>query len=305
MGNQALEEMYEKRRNFLTQKHGFAVEKELWHGTSCKAISELLTHGLQPPSDIKPSDECPVSGGKGLCTTLCGSGCHHCRKPHAWDRCHMYGLGVYLADLAQKSHRYVREPGCGCCSVARRDYAWQTVLAGRWRDFEDEIQVVLEAANQAGQRVHRFSARGFHYEFDFERMVQVNLDTGRERPARRSAVDCANGDGGEEEAHHHETRSGPCVYSMLRCRVCLGNPYLIEGNLLKGEAMHNMCRCQDPTDALETSAEAWGVEKGHEAFYVRGLAGAHKAGLGVHNSEYIIFQPYQILPLYQVDYVIE
>merc|ERR1719327_787080 len=28
----------------------------------------------------------------------------------SWGKCHMYGLGVYLADLAQKSHRYVREP---------------------------------------------------------------------------------------------------------------------------------------------------------------------------------------------------
>merc|ERR1719223_785296 len=108
--NPALEEMYEKRRTFLTQKHGFAVEKELWHGTNCKAIHELLTHGLQPPSDTMPSDRCPVSGGKGLCTSLCSTACRHCTEPHDWNKCHMYGLGVYLADLAQKSHRYVREP---------------------------------------------------------------------------------------------------------------------------------------------------------------------------------------------------
>merc|ERR1712139_217064 len=76
----------------------------------CKALPELLTHGLQPPADTKPSDSCPKSGGKGLCTTLCSSSCRHCRTPHAWDKCHMFGLGVYLADLAQKSHRYVREP---------------------------------------------------------------------------------------------------------------------------------------------------------------------------------------------------
>jgi len=47
------------------------------------------------------------------------------------------------------------------------------------------------------------------------------------------------------------------------------------------------------------------VAKGHDAFYMKGMAGSQKAGLGVYNSEYIVFQPYQILPLYQVDYVIE
>merc|ERR1719189_224139 len=72
-----------------------------------------MTHGLQPPADTKPSDECPHSGKKGLCTTLCGTDCHRCREAHAWDRCHMYGSGVYLADLAQKAHRYVREPTVG------------------------------------------------------------------------------------------------------------------------------------------------------------------------------------------------
>jgi len=92
---------------------------------------------------------------------------------------------------------------------------------------------------------------------------------------------------------------------MLRCRVCLGNPFLIEGNLMRSDAMHNMVWCQDPTDALDSSAESWNIAKGHDAFYVRGLAGAQKSGLGVYNSEYIVFQPYQIMPLYQVDYVIE
>merc|ERR1712224_818752 len=143
--NDALSRIYEERRGFLHDKHGFAVEKELWHGTNCNALSELLTHGLQPPSDTQPSEECPRSGGKGLCTTLCGTDCSHCREPHAWNRCHMYGLGVYLADQAAKSHRYVRQPA------------------------DDESQ-------------------------------------------------------------------GRKVYSLIRCRVVLGNPYLIEGNLLQPDA---------------------------------------------------------------------
>lgn len=218
----------------------------------------------------------------------------------------MYGLGVYLADQAQKSHRYVREPSCRGCLATQRDHAWQTTLAGKWRDFDEETQAVLEAARVAGKRLQSFRARGFQYQFDFERMVQINTDTGRERPSRRIArpID-STGEGAEEAPTGADELYWPRVYSMLRCRVCLGNPYLIEGNLLKGEAMHDMCWCQDPADALESSAEEWGIAKGHDAFYVRGLAGSQKAGLGVYNSEYVIFQPYQILPLYQVDYVIE
>merc|ERR1712228_534402 len=70
----------------------------------------LFTHGLQPPSDCQASESCPVSGGKGLNTTLCTNSCKFCTEKHEWDRCHMFGLGIYLGDLAQKSHRYVSQP---------------------------------------------------------------------------------------------------------------------------------------------------------------------------------------------------
>lgn len=205
--NAVLEKLYEQRRNFIHDKQGFVVEKELWHGTSVDAIPTLLQHGLQPPADSVPSDDCPVSGNRGLCTTLCGTECSHCQKAHVWGKCHMYGLGVYLADIAQKSHQYVRKP----------------------------------------------SHRG---------------------------------------------------YSMLLCRVCLGNPYLIESNLLRSSAMHDLCWCQDPSEFLESQTEDWSVAKGHDSFYVKGQSGAQKHGLGVYNSEYIVFQPYQILPLYLVEYAL-
>jgi len=293
--NTTLERLWAERSSFLRDKHGFAVEKELWHGTNCKALPELLTHGLQPPSDTTPSGACPLSGGKGLCTTLCGTDCQHCREPHTWDRCHMYGLGVYLADLAQKSHRYVREPAAGAPAGTAREWSWQTMLAGRWRDFDAATQDAFDDARDAGRDVYAFSARGWSYRLDLERMVQVNGSTGRERPVRRVR---------SEAAAPAAAGSRP-VYTLLRCRVSLGNPYLIEGNLLQGDAMHSTCWCQDPSDALESTPQAWGVAKGHDAFYVQGLAGAQKAGLGVYNSEYIVFQPYQILPLYQVDYTLE
>merc|ERR1712139_738231 len=101
----------------------------------------------------------------------------------------------------------------------------------------------------------------------------------------------------------HGSKGGN-VYSMLFCRVCLGNPYLIEGNLLSGSAMHDLCWCQDPSEYLESVAEDWSVAKGHDSFYVKGQAGSQKHGLGVYNSEYIVFQPFQILPMYLVEYTL-
>merc|ERR1712115_173483 len=99
-------------------------EKDLWHGTNCGALDEVFTHGLQPPSDSRPSDACPVSGGRGLCTTLCSTSCPHCVEPHVWSKCHMYGSGVYLADVSSKSHRYVQEPLRAASIRGRRGRLW-------------------------------------------------------------------------------------------------------------------------------------------------------------------------------------
>lgn len=318
--NRALEEMYEKRRNFLTDKHGFALEKELWHGTNCKALPDLLTHGLQPPSDTEASDDCPVSGRKGLSTTLCSSSCKHCNKPHVWNRCHMYGHGIYLADLAQKSHRYVREPEHkkvrSCCAnygvgafiygmngeywgwvVAEEEEAWR-LDSGRIAKMENEgikwYFVPSGASEGLGANIQGIDGsvwgrvvweEGDCYHLESGRIAK-KATNGNKWTWIRQDVLCD-------------------VYSMLWCRVCLGSPYLIEGNLLSQSAMHDFCWCQDPSDKLETTSEDWNMSHGHDTYYVRGLGGTQRAGLGVHNSEYIVFQPYQVLPLYRVDYTLQ
>lgn len=109
--NDTLSHLHEEYRAYLRNKNKEEPTiRELWHGTNNNIVKTLCTHGLQPPSDTQASDECPVSGGKGLCTTLCNNDCKYCTKKHNWNRCHMYGLGIYLADLAQKSHRYNSQP---------------------------------------------------------------------------------------------------------------------------------------------------------------------------------------------------
>lgn len=109
--NKQLEKCHEAYRRYLTTKHSEEpTVRELYHGTNNNILDVLYTHGLQPPSDVSASELCPVSGGKGLCTTLCPNTCKYCTEKHEWNRCHMFGLGIYLADLAQKSHRYCSQP---------------------------------------------------------------------------------------------------------------------------------------------------------------------------------------------------
>lgn len=202
--NATLEELYMMRRASLREMHGDSVlEVELWHGTNCKAIEDLLQHGLHPPADSEPSTSCPISGGKDMHTTLCGTSCELCHRPHKWKRCHMYGLGVYLADIAAKSHAYVRPKGN--------------------------------------------------------------------------------------------------IYSLLRCRVCLGNPFCIETDKLHRDSLHDFCRCQDPTADIVNGSQQWVPWATYDSFVVRGSPRARQ-GFGAHCNEYIVFHPYQILPLYCVDY---
>lgn len=109
--NDTLSACHEEYRRYLRTKHmEEPAVQELYHGTNNNILATLYRHGLQPPSDTRASESCPLSGGKGLSTTLCGNACEHCTQKHEWDRCHMFGLGIYLADMAQKSHRYVSQP---------------------------------------------------------------------------------------------------------------------------------------------------------------------------------------------------
>jgi len=148
--------------------HGFCVEKcrgvepmrlELFHGTNNNILDLIYQHGLQPPSDCRASDLCPVSGNKGLSTTLCDNSCAYCTERHVWCKCHMFGLGIYLADRAQKSHRYVSQPHGGrhrmvVCSVVGRACringhltsgdAMHDVTSTRWVTKEELLTMVKE-----------------------------------------------------------------------------------------------------------------------------------------------------------------
>merc|ERR1711985_121757 len=66
--NDVLARLHEEYRRYLKQKNRAEPQvRELYHGTN---------------NNI----------------------CEYCTERHEWDRCHMFGLGIYLADMAQKSH---------------------------------------------------------------------------------------------------------------------------------------------------------------------------------------------------------
>lgn len=139
--NPSLAVQHEQFRAYLEAKNGEAPKTvELFHGTNSKILGTIYTHGLLPPSDMKPSDECNLSGGKGLCTSLCDNRCTKCTERHHWDKCHMFGLGNYLADIACKSHRYVSNPEA--LPGGRRRYRMIvcSVLMGRVLELEGHLK---------------------------------------------------------------------------------------------------------------------------------------------------------------------
>jgi len=125
--NDTLLALHEHYRSYVREKNGTEPKCiELYHGTNNRILETVYTHGLFPPSDMKASDACPVSGGKGLCTSLCNNSCEYCTERHEWCKCHMFGLGMYLADSAEKSNRYVSMPAAS----GRRRMVVCSVVAG-------------------------------------------------------------------------------------------------------------------------------------------------------------------------------
>jgi hypothetical protein len=72
---------------------------------------------------------------------------------------------------------------------------------------------------------------------------------------------------------------------MLVCKVILGNEYLIDRDLKKGDEFHDMVICP----------------KGYDSIYAKGRNNASN-GMGVVNNEFIVFNPYQVYPMYEIEY---
>lgn len=63
---------------------------------------------------------------------------------------------------------------------------WEVKLdSGRWAQYEQETNAVLERARRSGASTCSLTLHGWRYEIDLARDLQRNLDTGKKRPVRR------------------------------------------------------------------------------------------------------------------------
>lgn len=93
----------------------YYTSQALYHGTCEANFDKLFEHGLQPPADYEASAHCKHYGnlaGK-ISTSLCLKTCLDCAGEnavrHRWNKCHMFGLGVYFADQSSKADIYVSD----------------------------------------------------------------------------------------------------------------------------------------------------------------------------------------------------
>jgi len=61
---------------------------------------------------------------------------------------------------------------------------FQVALAGEWKNYSKNEDMILKRSYMAGYPNCRFTLRGASYEYNFDRMVQMNLTTGKERKIR-------------------------------------------------------------------------------------------------------------------------
>merc|ERR1712048_114909 len=270
--NEMLSKCHEEYRKYLSNKHGEEpAVQELYHGTNNNILDILYTHGLQPPSDMKPSDRCPISGGKGLCTSLCTNDCRYCTERHDWGRCHMYGLGIYLADMAEKSHRYTQR------AQGKRTYR-MVVCSVLGKAFQ------IEGYLKGNQIMHDVVDVRDLNEDDLDEMIE---------PCR--ACKATSGVGAYIESLDGE-RWGRVVAEEMYCWK------LHTGRIARKENEDYKWRWSmdggETMDTLEMSAEK------SDLIYVKGLGDAYRYNYSVINSEYIAFHPHQCLPLYEIEYEI-
>jgi len=269
--NETLSRCHEEYRKYLTTKHmDEPAEQELYHGTNNNILDVLYKHGLQPPSDCDASPACPVSGGKGLCTTLCDNTCVHCTKKHEWNKCHMYGLGIYLADMAQKSHRYVSQPKRGTyrmivCSVLGKSFQ----IEGHLKDGQCMHDVVNVRALD---------------EEELDHMIEPCVGSSATHGVGASIVGIDGSVWGRvvgQEAECWRLHSGRIARKST------------EGH------KWNWCATEEcSADNREGSAEK------SDLLFIKGLGDKCRGGRSVVNSEYIAFHPHQCLPKYEIEYTI-
>eukprot|EP01080_Neovahlkampfia_damariscottae_P008392 gene8392-217_t len=105
--NDVLFKLYKQKEKEIANSRGKLNARNLFHGTNSSIMNNIYKSGFILPSDFEGGTTCKYSQvGK---PSLCLKNCKHCSNTsqHQWNNCHMYGLGLYFADKAVKSDKYV------------------------------------------------------------------------------------------------------------------------------------------------------------------------------------------------------
>lgn len=274
--NEVLSRCHNEYREYLTTKHmEEPAVQELYHGTNNNILDTLYKHGLQPPSDTQASERCPTSGGKGLCTTLCNNDCKYCLQKHEWSKCHMYGLGIYLADMAQKSHRYVSQP--------------TTTRSGR-QTYRMVVCSVLGKSFQVEGHLRRADAM-----HDVVNVRALTEDCVDDMIEYCQACSVSRGVGASIRGVNGELWG--------RVDGDEGHCWMLQtGRIAKKETEGYKWHWASTADAACAACDNLEVAEKSDLLFVKGLGNAVRPGFSVVNSEYIAFHPHQCLPVYEIEY---
>jgi len=182
----------------------------------------------------------------------------------------MYGLGIYLGDMSQKSNRYVSQPRAGrykmiVCSVLGKSYEIDGFLKG------DRIM----------HDVHDVRALT---DEDMDAMIEVC------RPCRAPESGL-----GASIVGLDGSSWGRVVGEERDCWR------LSSGMIARKDTAG--AKWNWSTDATSSDAMATAPEKS-DLMFVKGLGSRTRVGYSVVNSEYIAFHPHQCLPLYEIEYLL-
>lgn len=64
---------------------------------------------------------------------------------------------------------------------------FQVKLGGHWKDYDKHEDKMLKQVYKLGHDKAKYTSRGNNYEYDFKRMVQISVESGKEREIRAPA----------------------------------------------------------------------------------------------------------------------
>ena len=112
------------------------------------------------------------------------------------------------------------------------------------------------------------------------------------------------------------SEGGPEGRKLVRCRVNLGSPFMIDAPLKTEGAMHDVVWCEDPsayleggkgedspTEKEEDAPVLWDTLKGHDSYLVKGVPKEEKKeGRSISCKQYVVFHPASVLALYVAEF---